>query len=169
MLKERATRLRRVAAAAALCLATTLAVTVAGATPAQAASFASIVCGGVKHGSGWLTYPGGGYQGEGCGSGIDYIRTPTSGYSNYHFGNTTGSVHNYQAYIPSAHSTAQVKFQLYVCGTVRSTVVIDEAPTSGWWTIFVWNGDAGCDITITASSPSGYAADLGLDAIRSHS
>jgi hypothetical protein len=151
-------------------VALALASAVISAAPASASGLASIVCGGVKHGSGWLTYPGGGYTGEGCGAGIDYIRTPTSGYSNYHFGTSNGAAHNFQAWIPSAHSTAQVTFKLYVCGSLWSSpVTIDEAPTSGWWTIFVFYGSSGCDVTITALSPSGYAADLGLDAIRSHS
>ena len=45
---------------------------------ATTSGLSSIICGGVKHGTGWKTYPTGGYVGQGCGAGIDYVTTPTS-------------------------------------------------------------------------------------------
>ena len=62
---------------------------------------ARIVCGGVKVGSGWQTWPTGGYVGEGCGAGIDFIATPTSSVSFYDFGVTAGASYTFQAWIPT--------------------------------------------------------------------
>lgn len=138
-------------------------------------ALASIQCGGTKYGSGWQTYPTGGYVGEGCGAGIDYIATPTSGESVYDFGITEGSSYTFQAWIPPTHATAPMNYSLYACGTElldpsgNSLGFVNQANISAAWdTLYTLSGFSGCDIEVIAWSGAVHNFQLGLDAVRSH-
>jgi hypothetical protein len=144
----------------------------AGVAVQPATSLAGIVCGGAKAGSGWKTYPTGGYVGRGCGAGIDYVSTPTTATSTYLFGFAPGGLYSltFSAWIPTVHATAYMDFALY-CGSGQlADYPINEAPVNSWQPLFkgtlvVAIGSNGCQITIKAWSGMAHVTDMGLDAI----
>jgi hypothetical protein len=160
---------------ALVALATVLASLFAG--PAQTASAStglrSIICGGVKHGSGWETYFDGGYVGDGCGAQIDYVRTPTSvgTYSEYDFGYTDGRTYTLQAWIPWTRADAVMDFWVEVdcAGGYETGYQINEnAYSAVWVTITKISPQPGCHVEVFGSTDmlvsSGWF--MGLDAIR---
>jgi hypothetical protein len=149
--------------------------------------FKSIVCGGEKymfHDDGsWQTNASGGYIGEGCGAGIDWIDANHKAGSDYYFGVTDGSDHQFEAWIPTVYATAHVSFDLVAytpdgwtsaaCPGFEdplATRTIDEAPVSGFQKLFTLAGAAGCQLVIHAQVNDSYDLNgtVGLDAISSH-
>jgi hypothetical protein len=161
----------RVARLAAVVLAT-VGLLVAIPPPAFAGSLQSIVCGGEKFGADWHTFPDGGYYyGYPCAPGIDWVQTPTSATSWYHFGQTDGGAHLFQAWIPvNIYANAKMDFDVYICGVWAQRSTIDEYAVNynpPWVNLFTITGRTGCYIDIKARTgmvSSGYK--MGLDAVR---
>jgi hypothetical protein len=167
----------RIAAATALAAAMIVGV----GAPAQAYEFGQMVCGGVKAGSGWHTYPYGGYDGtaEGypCRSQIDYIDTPTGGATSTYYFNPIGGVegtpfYEIYAWVPSdpIYANARLDFSFYFCDIYRGRYTMDQrtTPNRGNWER-IWASSCGrnCPLRIVAWSGMASAGyPVGLDAIR---
>lgn len=131
-------------------------------------SLKSIVCGGTKFGSGWQTFPTGGYVGEGCGAGIDFISTPTKSTSWYDFGIADGNTYHFQVWIPTTHATAHMDYTMFICGGAFLDRDYHQDQLNGWQDYVTVAPGAGCDVQFEAWSGTTSSAFMGLDAIRSH-
>jgi hypothetical protein len=157
---------------AALLLAVVSVVVVSTATTAHAQTQVAILCRGAKYnlGATFKTYSAGGYGGNNCGAGIDYVSTPTGGSTaGYFFGHawqTAGNPTYYvQAWIPTYYASAVMNFDIYQGNYRMTSTVINQLHVSGWVNIGTTTG--GYDVTVWAwsgmATPGWY---MGLDAIR---
>ena len=128
---------RRLAAVAA-----TVALVVGLSTvPAQAATTVEVVCGGLKSGTGWHTFPSGGYDGtsdgQPCRPPIDWIATPTRAQSAYIFLEQPYANYRIDAWIPTnSYATALMDFSIRMHTPVKEVEIdrttINQSVHGGW-------------------------------------
>jgi hypothetical protein len=114
---------RRIILAGACVLAFAATLLSAPAAANAATSLQGILCGGTYKYGLFQSYPSGGYVGEGCDPGIDWVSTPTDNEEDYEFGPTDGGTYNFNAWIPSTHATAVMNYDLYASSRASLLIV----------------------------------------------